>query len=833
MQSEVRLLTLTGVGGTGKTRLALQVAAELLESFQDGVWFVNLAPIRDPNLVISAIATTLGLREAGGQSVLETVQAYLHDKQLLLLLDNFEHVLPAAGVVAALLREAAHLRVLVTSRAPLHLQGEREYPVPPLELPNPRRLPPLDRLQQYEAIKLFIQAAQAVRPDFQVTNANAPAVAEICARLDGLPLAIELAAARSKLLPPEALLARLQSRLRLLTGGARDLAARHQTLRSTIDWSHELLPAHEQRLFARLAVFVGGWSIEAATAVCAVDDELPVEMLDALQSLLDKSLITSAEGDGEPRFTMLETIREYALEQLHGGERVDDVRQRHAHYFHHLAQRAAAEWRGPWQLDWHRRLREEHANLLAALEWSGEHELETCAGLTAALPQWWLVSGRSAEGRRWLHFVLEAGPSLPPRLRAPVLLGAGLLYWDPYAVTEARDWYAESLALAREAGDALATARALLGLAEATLGGRDVKQARQLLEESLALLAGGTLPAVHADTLRLLARLQDAANDLAAAEATLQQSLAISRQAGDAWGTAETLDALALLAYRGGDRARSVALHTESRAIREMMGDRARIARSLLQLSWEAQSSGDRDLVLAPAEEALAIRRELGDQVEVASALSALGNRHQSMGNHAEAKSYYEQSVELFRQLGLKRSLALVLNNLGFHVGDEGDYARARSLLEESLAIVQEHAGPGSMNSSLMLDCLARSALIAGEYEQARAWFGEVLTISQAHENLHGIEWALEGLGTVVAATRRHSQHALRAARLWGAAEGLAAARKSTLTAVMAPNGRRLYEQLVGAVQAELGDEVFAAARAEGQAMQLDEVIAYTLEDVP
>ena len=456
MQPEVRLLTLTGVGGTGKTRLALQVAAELLESFQDGVWFVNLAPIRDPNLVISAIATTLGLREAGGQPVLETVQAFLQDKQLLLLLDNFEHVLPAAGVVAALLREAAHLKVLVTSRSPLHLQGEREYPVPPLELPNPQRLPPLERLQQYEAIKLFIQAAQAVRPDFQVTNANAPAVAEICAQLDGLPLAIELAAARSKLLPPEALLARLQSRLRLLTGGARDLAARHQALRSTIDWSYELLPAHEQRLFARLAVFVGGWSIEAATAVCDVDDEMPVEMLDALQSLLDKSLITPAEGDDEPRFTMLETIREYALEQLHGDERVDDVRQWHAHYFHHLAQRAAAEWRGPRQLDWHRRLREEHANLLAALEWSGEHELEICAGLTAALPQWWLVSGRSVEGRRWLHFVLEAPSALPPRLRAHVLLGAGLLEWNPYVEVEARDRYAEGLALAREAGDAQA-----------------------------------------------------------------------------------------------------------------------------------------------------------------------------------------------------------------------------------------------------------------------------------------------------------------------------------------------------------------------------------------
>ncbi|MDQ5850839.1 MAG: tetratricopeptide repeat protein, partial [Chloroflexota bacterium] len=701
-RADIGLVTLTGPGGTGKTRVALQVAADLSPAFADGVCFVDLSPVRDPARVAATIAAALGLKETTTQPVVETVQAYLRTKHLLLLLDNFEQVVAAAPVVSAVLEAAPGVTALVTSRELLHLSIEHEFVVPPLALPDRTQPPEADTVSQYAAVALFIRRAQAVKLDFRVTNANAPAVAELCHRLDGLPLAIELAAARSKLLPPEALLARLQSRLQLLTGGARDLAARHQTLRRTIDWSYELLPAHEQRLFAQLAVFVGGWSIEAATAVCAVDDELPVEMLDVLQSLLDKSLITPAEGDGEPRFTMLETIREYALEQLHGGERVDDLRRRHAHYFHHLAQRAAAEWRGPRQLDWHRRLREEHANLLAALEWSSDHELATCAGLTAALPQWWLVSGRSAEGRHWLHVVLDARASLPPQPRAHVLLGAGLLDWDPYVVAEARDRYAESLALAREAGDALATARALLGLADTQLGG-DVKQARQLVEESLALQASATLPSVHADTLRLLARLQDAANDLGAAEATLEQSLAISRQAADAWGTAETLDALALLAYRGGDRARSVALHTESRAIRETMGDRARIARSLLQLSWEARSSGDREQVLAPAEEALAIRRELGDQVEVASALSALANRHNSMGNHAAAKSYYEQSLALFQHLGLKRPRSIVLNNLGFHVGDEGDYARAHSLLEESLAIVHETAGPGSMNSTLML----------------------------------------------------------------------------------------------------------------------------------
>ena len=312
---DVRLVTLSGPGGIGKTRLSLQIAAELIEQFADGVYFVDLAPIRDPQLVSTAIAETLGVRETGAEPFLARLKDHLRDKRMLLVLDNFEHVLDSAVLVAELLRAAPGLKALITSRAALHLSGEHEFVVPPLAVPGSAHLPALDQLSQYAAVALFRERVQASQPSFQVTNANAGAVAEICVRLDGLPLAIELAAARAKLFAPEALLGRLSSRLALLTGGPRDVPARQQTLRNTIDWSYNLLSAGEQALFARLGVFVGDCTLEAAVAVCNTDGDLPLDTLDGVAALVNQSLLQrDVHADGEPRFRMLETLREYALE---------------------------------------------------------------------------------------------------------------------------------------------------------------------------------------------------------------------------------------------------------------------------------------------------------------------------------------------------------------------------------------------------------------------------------------------------------------------------------------------------------------------------------------
>jgi len=363
---EVRLLTLTGPGGTGKSRLALQSAADLIEEFEDGVFFVALATLTDHTLVTSSVAQVLGVRESGDQPLLEGIKDYLQDKRLLLVLDNFEQVLEAAPQAGEILSAAPRLKVLATSRIPLGIYGEREYAVPPLAIPDPKRLPTLEVLSQYEAVRLFIERAEATKAGFEITSENAPAVAEICARLDGLPLAIELAAARIKLLPPSSILARLTNRLKLLTGGARDLPERQRTLRCAIEWSHTLLDEGEKTLFARMAIFSGGRTLEAIEAVCDAQGDLPMDAFDSVSSLVDKSLLRQEEGpEGEPRFMMLETIQEYAREKLRESGEAEEIGHAHARHFLGLAEEA--ELTGPEQAWWLERLEAEHDNLRTTL----------------------------------------------------------------------------------------------------------------------------------------------------------------------------------------------------------------------------------------------------------------------------------------------------------------------------------------------------------------------------------------------------------------------------------------------------------------------------------
>src|SRR2546421_1954004 len=367
---EVRLVTLTGTGGVGKTRLALGGAAASRD-FADGICFVALAGLTDPGLVASTIAQALGVREQGGRPLLDRLKDHLRDRQLLLLLDNFEQVVSAAPVVAELLATAPRLQVLVTSRASLHLSGEHEFVVPPLSLPDLRDLPPPDRLIQYGAIRLFVERAQAVQSAFALTAENDTPIAAICLQVDGLPLAIELAAGRSKLFSPQPLLPRLKSRLKLLVGGARDRPLRQQTLRGTIAWSYDLLEEDEKRLFRRLAVFVGGCTLEAAEAVCNAPGDLEEDVVDAVARLVDKSLLRQeTQADGEPRLLMLETIREYALECLKASGEVEALRRQHAIFFLRLSEEAEPKIRSAEQSTWRKRLEVEQDNLRAALRWT-------------------------------------------------------------------------------------------------------------------------------------------------------------------------------------------------------------------------------------------------------------------------------------------------------------------------------------------------------------------------------------------------------------------------------------------------------------------------------
>ena len=423
LRDDVRHVTLSGPGGIGKTRLAIAVAQHTLDHFADGVYFVPLASVADPTLVVPAIAQTLGVKEAAGQSQGEGLRVFLRDRGLLLLLDNFEQVVDAAAEVADLLGACPRLKVLVTSRTLLRLSGEFDFPVPPLSAPAPGRTLDLSETIAYDAVRLFIQRARAVKPDFEVNSEDAPAIAELVSRLDGLPLAIELAAARVRVLPPRALLARLGGTLDILTRGARDLPARQRTLRATIDWSHSLLDQDEQRLFARLGVFVGGCTLEAVEAVCNPDGELDV--LGRLESLVDKSLLRQqADADGEPRLLMLRTIWEYARDRLDAAGETQSVRRRHAGYYLELAEGAATQLRGSGQVEWLGKLDRENDNLREAIGWSlREGEAETAVRFGWALWLFWWIRGHGSEGRRWMEEALPMVEARRPEVRAKARTG--------------------------------------------------------------------------------------------------------------------------------------------------------------------------------------------------------------------------------------------------------------------------------------------------------------------------------------------------------------------------------------------------------------------------
>ena len=629
-RDDVGLLVLTGPGGTGKTRLAMRVGETLLHAFRDGVFFVSLAPVTDPALVASTVVHTLGVETRGNQPLIDTLAEHLREKEMLLILDNFEQVLEAATVVETLLERCLHLKILVTSRAVLHLYGEHDFPVPPLAIPDPDRLPDLDTLSQYDAVALFIQRALAVKPSFQVTNENAPAVAQICHRLDGLPLAIELAAARIRILSPQAILSRLSSRLALLTGGAGNLPARQQTLRGAIEWSYSLLSPEEQMLFARLGVFVGGFMLEAIDALSAGDADFQMDALDGVASLVDKSLLRQSEGSGD-RFLMLETIREYALEVLRARGEIDATRRRHAAYCLELAEAGEKGMLGPDQLHWADRIENEHDNLRAAMGFALETgDAETCLRIAGALTWlFWYIRGYRQEGRTWLERALVLpGAADSPRAQAKALLGAGTLAFlvSDFAVARAR--IDESLTLGRQVSDRWTVGRALLF-------------------QSWVSAAEG---------------------DTRAARSPLEQSLAMAREEGDRWEIADRLHSLgALLMYlQEYDTARSML--EESVAIWRELGQGGKynvlIAYPLNSLGDLARLQGDYRQAAAYYEESLEVFNQVGSRGDRASVLSNLGHVAAAQGDDRRAVEHFRAALLMFRQVGDRRGLAECLAGL-------------------------------------------------------------------------------------------------------------------------------------------------------------------------
>lgn len=638
--STARIVTLTGPSGSGKTRLALQVVANLIDQFPDGVFFIALAPITDPGLVASTIAQSLSIPEIPGRSIVDILKDFLHRKTVLLLLDNFEQVISAAPLVAELLVVCPKLKILVTSREGLRISGEREYPVPPLVLPNLSRMPSVESLSKYPAIELFVQRAKAVKPDFQITNDTAGAVTEICYRLDGLPLAIELAAARIKLLPPRAMLARLGHRLDFLTGGSRNLPARQQTLRNAIAWSYDLLDENEQVLFRRLSVFVSGCTIEAAEAV-AEDNSAQMSVLDGLGSLLDKSLLQEVDGvDNEPRFVMLETLREFGVEQLEASGEQDKLHRRHADFFLALAEQAEASFGSASQVEWINRLEQEHDNLRAALEWikTAEGSAETSLRLAGALGLFWEARGYFSEGRERLAAILSM---LPAQARtaahAKLLARIAELAYRQSDYRSTASFARESLAIYRELGDKQGIASALIKLGNAVTEMGDYAAASVYVEE--ALMTWRELEDKHG-TARALISLGWVAlrpGDYPLARERLAEALTISRELGDTRSIGFELSGLGEIAMRQGDYARATQLAQESLDLRRQLGNKWGVGVSLGILGWIAMHEGSWDLAITRLVESLVIRREIGDQSGCAWCLERLAEIAQAQGQTEKA----------------------------------------------------------------------------------------------------------------------------------------------------------------------------------------------------
>jgi predicted ATPase/class 3 adenylate cyclase len=692
LDSQTRLVTLTGPGGSGKTRLGLQVGASIIEHFPDGVYFVPLESVSDPSIVIQSIAHVIGVRETTGVGLTENLSALLQDKTMLLVLDNFERLISASGQVAALLASNPGLKILVTSREVLRIQGEHELLVPPLAFPDETLLLSPERLMDYEAIRLFVSRATEVKPDFELTAENAAAVLGICQRLDGLPLAIELAAARIRMFPPQALLKRLDRTLTLLTGGARDLPLRHQTLRGTIAWSYDLLVPDEQGLFRCLSVFAGGFTLDGVIAVTraaeAEQADMPVEppvqgeedlwarsieVFDGIDALLSKSLVhrqrSSSSSDGEPRFGMLETIREFGLDQLEASGELNAVRRNHAEYCMTLAEQAEPALQGPEQGEWLQRLEDEHRNMRAAMNYALDTlNAELGLRLTSALWPFWEIRGYLTEGRSWTERMLTLGGPAPWRART--LTGAGTFAWYQGDYERAAQLHGEALQLYQGLDDVsgIAFATSNLGLQNVGLG--NLETAAGLFNEAMSLYEKISDESGIADIYSNLAVIEFYTDQYDRAAELFEKSLFIRRKLGDKQRIADALHNLGEIYLFQEDCERAVEYYRETLCLRQELGASTGTGLSFAAMSFIELEQGNLELSARLTGAADALFEVTGGYMDPTEQARYEETRHNLIARLGEAP------YESLREEGFRTPLEEAVQLAAGHSGSSGDVER-------------------------------------------------------------------------------------------------------------------------------------------------------------
>jgi non-specific serine/threonine protein kinase len=821
--SDARLVTLSGPGGIGKTRLALRVASDAIREYADGVWFVDLAPVSEPDLVPQTLASVLGIREEPGQPLSETLRAYIAPKSLLLVLDNCEHLVGACALLAdTLLRTCPRLRILATSREPLSITGEEILRVPSLSLPDPDQSASPASIADHEAVQLFVDRARLVKSTFALTSSNAVAVARICVRLEGMPLAIELAASRVRVLSVDRILAKLHDRLGLLTGGSRTATGRHQTLLAAIDWSYNLLNAAERTLFRRLAVFSGGWTLEAAEAICAGDGVARTDVLELLSGLVDKSLVLTEEWREYQRYRLMMTVQEYAQNCLRQTDDQPALERAHVQFFTAFAVEGEAHLMSPGQEVWLQRLNAEHDNIRAALKWASTNDVELALRLGAALGRFWYLQGYWGEGRGWLEALLELeGGHLHPGPRAQVLNATARLIQQQGEHEPARSIAEEALRLARTCGDEREVAVALNTAAINHGMEGDFAAARVLLEESLAIrrrLGNKGVIALTLNNLGVLATLQA---EYMTARALLHESLGTFREIEDKHGIAMALVNCGDLVGRTGDEVVARSLVEEGLALARSVGDKALIPVALNTLGELVCRQGEHETARALNEEALEVSRQVGDKRVVAATLLSLGIETEHREAYAEARRAVETTLTLLRELGHKPKIAVALNCLGRIATRDGDYAGGKLFHEESLEMCRRMGMRDCMAESLF--GLASVAQRQGDHRSALALCRQSLAILLDIGDQRELPHLLEKIALLLILQRQTAP----GASLYGAAQAL----RERTNITRPPNDRVEYEQHVEWSRRELGDERFTAAWADGRAMPLEQAISCALND--
>jgi len=820
---ECRLVTLAGPGGMGKTRIALQMAAAAISDYADGVWFVDFAPISNREFVPYTLAATLGVREVQGRTITETLTAHLSSKRLLLVLDNCEHlVAECAALASTLLQACPHIHVLATSREFLSIDGERVFQLPPLGLPKAGQLS-LSSVADQEAVQLFVDRARLARSTFALTAGNAAAVANICLTLEGMPLAIELAASHVKALSVEHISARVNDRFGLLTRGSRTSASRHHTLLAATDWSYNLLSPPEKKLFRRLSVFSGGWTLEAAEAVCAFDGIALTDIVRVLSALVDKSLVLVSELDGEARYRFMVTLREYAQRRLQQSRERTVLQERHAKFFTDMALEGAANMRGRDQGAWLERLNIDYDNMRVALSWGTMHDVNLALQLATALWRFWILRGYWSEGRGWLTDLLRLERAHPdPAMRVKALNAAATLAQRQGDHETARSMLHEALELARQRGD----------------------------ESEIA------------SVLNVAAMHEADQGEFATSRTLLEQSLEIRRRHGNKSEVAITLNNLGLVALRQAQYARAQALLDESLAIFREVDDKHGIALSLVNHGDVLERLGEGVKARSAVEDGIAVARTLGDKLLLPPALNTLGDLLCRHGEHDTARVLNEEALEIARQVGERQLIATTLLSLGIEAEHREAYAMARSTFEEALILLREVDYKPKL--SVALNCLGRLAARSGDYATARRHYKEGLEMCRRIGMRDGIADSLLGLADVArlegqnASALRLCQRSLRVLRhvgdqtqlprllesfavslpparrdraravwLWGAAERC----RERMSICRPPNERAAYESHVDTLRRDLGPERFATAWTHGREMTWRDAIQSALDE--